>query len=420
MLGLFFSLFIFLSFATTESYKAIDVPENCNDHSCVSFVEIASANAESNKSGQKAPLCSEGKEAAVAACSKANIIGTVGTALMPIAGTVVSLKEKDSSEAVKAQGDVTQTVGMANAGVGAYCLLKAKRCIRACKDIASGCQQIDCNQGKGKGGAPPLCNTDAGRPFPAKECEQTKEAREECEAIKQTAYAALAQGGLMNLVAEMMKNAAKDMKDDVEVAPPPPPTAPRPEGGGSPLDLGASRLSGPAGPGQLANSKTTPGQNPAGGAPPEEDLSAEEVEEDPLAGKFSSPLSGAGRPGSSPSGGLNAGPGGSFGGEDLSGKSGSDDGASPYDGYGGAGGGGFLSGGGTRRGAAGRGSYGGGGRSYGGRGLSSRGKRKTAGAKKSGRAKRDIFQAGSRHRSIFEIMSERIQSFCREGPQVCE
>ena len=419
LLSLLFSFFGFLFFGTIGTYFTVACDDNDCSPASTYMPNRTLSEASAEASEEPTRKCQAALRAAGSACSKSEIMGTVGTALLPLLQAASSLDEEDSSEAVSSTGQTTQTVGAANAGVGAYCLLKAKRCITTCDEVSKICSE--CEPVKPPAGTHESCVEEKGIDF--KDCGMPPEtASEECETLKQTAYAALAQGGILGLAGELMKRAGKGMKDDVEVtAPPPPPRAPGAGGGPSPMSLGVGPLSGAGGPGQLADSKTSPGRNPAGGAPPEAETE-EETGEDSMNKLPSSPLGGYSAGSSGPGGGGPA--AGSAGGSGESDPSEDDKkgtGDSLYDKYSGAGGGGFLSGGGTRRGSAGGSSYGGRG-SYGRGGLSGRrGKKKPGvGKKKEERAKRDIFQVGSRHRNIFEIMSERIQSFCREGSRVCE
>ncbi|MCY4512602.1 MAG: hypothetical protein OXB86_02820 [Bdellovibrionales bacterium] len=366
--------------------------------------------------------CKEAKMSAVSACSTGEVMGTVGTAMLPMVSAASAMGEDDTSEVVETQGQATQAVGAVNVGVGAYCLKKVTSCVSTCTEVSAACKQCDDVKKAATALAPaPECPPTPGADsvtYDPADCDLAEAAITACEELKQSAIAALAQGGILGLVGEMMKRAGKDMKDSTEITGPPPqqpPKAPSSSDNNSPLSVGVAPLHANQGPGQFAPIKTTPGQPQGGAAPPEDPFISEEEEKKPaltplssnsgsgsLAGTSSGSPGGGGAPGGPPSG---------EGDKDGNGKK-------PLSSqYGGAGGEGFLSGRSSRRGGSGSSS------------RSGRGYPSGSGKKKSGqdlakkdklRAKRSISQTKSRHQSIFEIMSDLIQSFCREGQPVCE
>ena len=374
-----------------------------------------SANAEN---AEDLGSCKDKKRTASSSCSKSQAMGTVGTALMPLVNQAATIGEEDTSKVVETQGDITQITGAANAAVGAHCLSKVNSCISTCTKVGKACEACE-DQG-------PSCpngvtlreegDTETVAYDPA-DCDLTGEAITACEDLKQMAIAALAQGGILSLVGQMMKNAADDMKDKPGEEPPEmPPGAPTTSSGGSPMSVGVSPLNQNKGPGQFAPIKTTPGGKQA--EAPSEDPFGEKGEDGPPSDPFSSLGSGSSSLAGSPSSGFDGGslgggfpPGGGSGGNtDSNGGNGLLRGS-----YGGAEG--FLSGGSSRR-SGGRSSGGGGHSSYPGGG-----KKKgfnLADGKNNLGSKREISQFKSRHQSIFEIMSDLIQSFCREGQPVCE
>lgn len=360
--------------------------------------------------------CKKAKRAAESACSKGHAMGTAGAALAPALGQLAAQKEGDTSKAVCKQGDISKLTGGANAAVGAYCLKKLKSCISICEDVENVCDaNPQCENQK-----IPNCTgsiDDRLVSFPSSECDEPEEAIATCEELKSVATAALAQAGILGLAGLMMTKACEDMRDDPEVEPPPPPPgALGASDGNSPLSVGVGTLGTGQGPGQLSAGKTTPGAASAGSAPPEDPLPDGDDKKE-----FSpKPLSLSGGSGSSP-GGAAAGAAGDSSGDLASEEdkeTGEDkEGADAL--YNGVPGEGFLAGGSTRAGG-GRSNYGGGRRGFGGPEKKKDGKDGLKAKNTNGRAKRGLSQAKSRHRSIFEIMSELIQSYCREGESMCE
>ena len=365
--------------------------------------------------------CKGAKLSAVSACSTGEVMGTVGTAALPLVSAAVAIGEEDTGEVVETQGQATQAVGALNIGVGAYCLKKVTSCVSTCTAVSTACEKCKKVQAAATALAPaPSCPpTPVPDPvtYDPTECEMTEAAITACEGLKQSAIAALVQGGILGLTGELMKRAGKDMKDSTEIenpAAPQPPTASTSSDNNSPLSLGVSPLHSNQGPGQFAPIKTTRGQTPPG-APPEEPI-IDEKSEDKLALNPLSSNSGSGLlAGTSPGGA-----GGDPGGLPSGGQKGKDgDGEKPLNSHSGeVGGEGFLSGGSSRRGGGGR--RGGGYPSSLGGGKKKTEKEGLAKGKDKPTAKRDISQLKSRHQSIFEIMSDLIQSFCREGQPVCE
>ena len=392
--------------ATAESGDtpggAIEIPDK--------EYETPSEGENNGDGGDEAPSCKEAKRKAVSACSKGEAMSTVGNAMMPVLSAAAAIGEEDTGKVVCNQGDITKVMGAANAGIGTYCLTKVNSCINTCTQVEEACAKCK------KTGQNPCPLEDDGDPVPYNpdECGMTGAAISECEERKQAAIAALAQGGILVTVGAMMTNACKDMKDGPEVEPPPqPPNAPSPTDNNSPLSVGVGPLHPDKSPGQFAPIRTTPGTKQAA-APPEDPFAGEDGN-DPNLSSLSPFNSGPSSLSGMPTGGL-GGPSGGF----PSGESGDTDGNNGegyLSGNYSSGGEGFLAGGSARRGGS---------SSRGGGGYSSSG---GSGKKKFGlglngkdklRAKRGISQSKSRHQSIFEIMSDLIQSFCREGQPVCE
>ena len=367
--------------------------------------------------------CKGAKLSAVSSCSTGEVMGTVGTAMLPMVSAASAIGEEDTGKVVETQGQATQAVGAVNVGVGAYCLKKVTSCVSTCTAVSAACAKC----AEVKAAATPMAPAPSCPPTPGPdpvtydptECSLAEAAITACEGLRSSAIAALAQGGILGLAGELMKRAGKDMKDSTEVenpgTPTQPPKAPSSSDNNSPLSLGVAPLHSNQGPGQFAPIKTTQGQAPPGGAPPEEPIMDEKGGGNPALTPLSSGSGSGSLAGTSSNGG-----GGDPGGLPSGGEKGKDgDGEKPLSShYGGAGGEGFLSGGSSRRGGGG----GHRGRGY----LSSRGggKKKAekglAKGKDKPAIKRSISQFKSRHQSIFEIMSDLIQSFCREGQPVCE
>ena len=361
--------------------------------------------------GDEGPVsCKEAKRKAISACSKGEAMSTVGNAMMPVLSAASAIGEEDTGKVVCNQGDLTKVMGAANAGIGTYCLRKVNSCIDTCTQVEEACSQCGNEQN-----SCPLGDDEPPVSYKPDECGMTGAAISECEERKQAAIAALAQGGILATVGAMMTNACKDMKDDTKVeAPPQPPNAPSPTDNNSPLSVGVGPLHPNNGPGNFAPIKTTPGTNQAATAPPEDPFAGEDGNDpnlNPLSPYNSGPSSLSGMP--------TSGLGGPSGGGLPLGESGDTDDNSEeglLSGNYGSGGEGFLSGGSSRRGGS--SSRGGGG--YSSSGGSGKKKSLSLNGKDKSRAKRGISQSKSRHQSIFEIMSDLIQSFCREGQPVCE
>lgn len=378
----------------------------------VIYFEVAAA-VDSEDKGQEIS-CKEARRKANSACSKGEAMSTVGNAMMPVLSAASAIGEEDTGKVVCNQGDITKVMGAANAGIGAFCLRKVNSCIDICTQV-----ETIYSQCKEKTPPPDPCVGSVEKEgtvvsFPIEEGGMASEAISECEERKQAAIAALAQGGILATVGAMMTNACKDMKDDTNVEAPQPPNAPSPTDNNSPLSVGVAPLHSNKGPGNFAPIKTTPGTKQAGAAPPEDPF-ADGGENNPDFKPLSPFNSGSSSLSGMPSGGLGGPSGSGFpsgGSEDTNGNGGEGYLSGNY----GAGGEGFLSGRSTRRGGSnnrGGGGYsssGGGGKKKPGLGLNGKGKL---------RAKRGISQSKSRHQSIFEIMSDLIQAYCREGQPVC-
>ena len=402
------------SFGTTiiATAESGDTPGGAVENPDEDYETSSAPSSEGGSDGEEDRLsCKEAKRKAISACSKGEAMSTVGNAMMPVLSAASAIGEEDTGKVVCNQGDLTKVMGAANAGIGTYCLTKVNSCISTCTQVEEAC--ANCKKDGLPEGEP--CPVDEG--LVTEECgseSMIETAISECEERKQAAIAALAQGGILVTVGAMMTNACKDMKDDTEVEPPPqPPNAPSPTDNNSPLSVGVGPLHPDKSPGQFAPIRTTPGTKQAA-APPEDPFAGEDGN-DPNLSSLSPFNSGPSSLSGMPTGGL-GGPSGGF----PSGESGDTDGNNGegyLSGNYSSGGEGFLAGGSARRGGSssrgggGHSSYGGSGKKKFGLGLNGKDKL---------RAKRGISQSKSRHQSIFEIMSDLIQSFCREGQPVCE